>query len=259
MAPRPLGWRREAESDRAEERYPYSAPTPQVVERTLKLPGWLRTHDQGLEGSCVGHAVALERAITNTAQLRALGNRYGWRRYDPIGLWRAAKSIDEWSYTKPEDDHGTSVRAAYEIARTRGLARVRSMRLVDGRPTPSGPAAVDLYAGVMEYRWTRTVDGIRAAIAAGLPVAIGVQWFTGFDAPVLRPSGRRGRAERWTPSVLGRVRGGHSVALAGASDRRQAFLLVNSWGAEYPPAWLPYETMGRLLAARGEAALVTDL
>ena len=251
MSVRELGWRREAESDRAAELYPFSLERSAAdeVERMLRLPAWLKTHDQGREGSCVGHAVALERALTNTAELRSAG-RHGYRRFDPISLWRAAKAVDEWSYTKPEDDLGTSVRAAYEIASTVGLARVRSMRLgpVTGRPEPFGwRLAAQLEHGVTEYRWIRTVDGVRAAIAAGVPVAIGVNWHTGFDSPQELRTGLNRRSERWLPlpAQAGRVRGGHSVTLAGASDRREAFLLLNSWGADYPPVWLPYATMAR--------------
>lgn len=254
--PFPLGRIRDEETDRAEELYPFAAPTPERVERILNLPGWRTSHDQGREGSCVGHAVAIERAIVNRAELVAQGKRVTVR-YDPISIWRAAKGVDEWSFTKPEDDNGTSVRAAYEIARTRGLIHVRRMRIENGRPIAvlgRDGMEWDPLAGVTEYRWTRSIDGIRAAIAQGNPVAIGVDWYGGFDTPTAKGS------EHWLPlpSSAGRVRGGHSVTLYGASDRRQAFRLVNSWGRGYPLVWLPYATMEHLLARRGEAALVTD-
>lgn len=257
-----LGWRRELESDRAEELYPFELEVvPETVERTLVLPSWLPSHDQGLEGSCVGHAIALERAITNTAELRASGAA-GFRRYDPITLWRAAKAVDQWSYTRPEDDLGTSVRAGYDVAASVGLRRVQSMRLAGDRPQPWRPAAagVTLESGIEFYRWIRSVDGIRAAIAAGSPVAIGINWHHGFDSPIERASGARGRLERWLPSMssAGSVRGGHAVCLAGASDRRAALLLVNSWGLDYPPVWMDYATMAALIARRAEVAVVTD-
>jgi hypothetical protein len=255
VTPRPLGRLRDAETDRAEELYPFTAAASAAVERILTLPGWRLTHDQGREGSCVGHAVAIERAITNRSELAGRGIRRTVR-YDPIALWRAAKAIDEWSFTKPEDDNGTSVRAAYEIARTRGLVPVKGMRVVNGRPQPVALGDWDMSAGVFEYRWARTVDAVRAAIAAGVPVAIGIDWHSGYDDPL-----HRGR-ERWLPEpgrdTLGKVRGGHSVTLYGASDRRQAFRLVNSWGRGYPLVWMPYKLLELALARRGEAALVTD-
>ncbi len=252
--PRPLGRLIEdVETPRAIELYPFELEVA-TVERALHRPGWIRSHDQGREGSCVGHAVALERGITNTAELPGRA----WRRYDPISIWRAAKAIDEWSFTKPEDENGTSVRAAYEIARTLGLTRVRTMRLENERPTPvlyrQAHRSPDPEAGVLEYRWARTVDQVRAGIAAGLPVVIGIEWLVGFDSPTLK-----GR-ERWLPLYKdgGNSRGGHAVTITAASDRRQAVSIVNSWGSDYPPAWMPYETLSALLTRRGEAALVTD-
>lgn len=254
----PLGRLRDEETDRAEELYPFTAAAPATVERILSIPRWHRSsHDQGREGSCVGHAVSLERAIVNRAELKAAGVKLSNPvRYDPISLWRAAKGIDEWSFTKPEDENGTSVRAAYEIARTRGLVPVRSMRVVNGKPVPSltrRGLEFDPSAGVLEYRWARTVDAVRAAIAEGKAVAIGVDWHTGFDSPI-----SKGR-EWWLPEIAssGRSRGGHSTLLYGASDRRDACRMANSWPG-YPLVWMSYAVLEYLLGRRGEAALVTD-
>lgn len=254
MTARPLG-RRAPESWEHVERYPFTAAPPAAVERQLRLPPWWPTHDQGREGSCVGHGVAIERAITNSEEIRAAGHKGVHVRYDPVQLWRAAKAVDEWPATKPADDQGTSVRAAYDVARVAGLVRVRGMELRGGIPVPIQPSlAPDPDEGVTENRWARTVDEIRAAIASGLPVTIGVDWYTGFDEP------KKVKREFWLPgpSAVGRVRGGHCVALYAASDRREGFRLVNSWGRDYPRAWLPYPTMELLLGRRGEAALVTD-
>lgn len=239
------------------DRYPLGDVLPTTidrVERRLQVPGWRMSHDQGREGSCVGHAVALERAITNRAQLVAAGRRTTVR-YDPLDVWNRAKVVDEWDYTNPGDQHGTSVRAAYQVVAAEGLRRVRSVRIVDGAPRVFGATELDQGAGVAAYRWATDVDEIRTAIAAGLPVAIGVAWFAAFDTPT-----RRGR-EYWLPALpngLGRVRGGHAVTLYGASDRRQAFRLCNSWGRDYPLVWLPYAVMAYLLQRGGEAAVVTD-
>lgn len=253
-AERPLG-RLEPSDYRHLALYPLTAVLPttvDVVERRLPIPGWRMSHDQGREGSCVGHAVALERAITNRLQLVPPRRTV---RYDPLDVWNEAKRIDEWDWTLPGDTNGTSVRAAYEVAATLGLSPVSSMRTVDGVPRPFGAKQRDPVHGVATYRWATTVDEARTAIANGLPVAIGVNWHRGFDTPT-----RRGY-DHWLPTPaegLGAVRGGHAVCLTGASDRREAFRLVNSWGRAYPLVWLPYETLGNLLAAGGEAAVVTD-
>lgn len=241
------------------EKYPFRTVAPRAVDtvnRTLRLPHWHWTHDQGQEGSCVGHGIVMERAITNTAQnklLNILGIKT--RRYDPIHVWNEAKKIDVWPDTNPGDDNGTSVRAGYDIARDQGLSRVKKMVIDKGAgiPRPVGAGPVEYGEGILTNRWATTVDEMRTAISQGLPVTIGVAWYANFDVPELwRHDDWIGRGD------LGRVRGGHCLTVYGASDKRQAFRLKNSWGESYPMVWMPYTTMQRLLNEYGEAALVTD-
>lgn len=238
-------------------KYPFKNVAPRTittVNKVLRLPYWHWQHDQGSEGSCVGHGVAMERAITNTAQnvvLNALGIKTRW--YDSIDIWNRAKEIDPWSETNPGDDNGTSVHAAYDVCREQGIRRVSSMKLVNGIPTPQGEKARDLKEGVATNRWATTVDEIRTAISLGLPVTVGVNWYSNFDTPVWI------NKETWIgQGDLGTIRGGHCVCLYGASDRRQAFKVKNSWGRSYPLVYMPYSVMARLLKEDGEAALVTD-
>ncbi len=107
--------------------------------------------------------------------------------------------------------------------------------------------------GIAANRWAVTTDEIRAAIYREIAVAIGINWYSNFDSPTVIDG------ELWVGrSGLGSIRGGHCVCLYRMSDRRQAFRLMNSWGAAYPPVWVPYTTMQRLLDESGEAAVVTD-
>lgn len=256
---RPLG-RREPKDFGHISKYGFAALSPRTiskVEKRLILPRWHWSHDQGYEGSCVGHGAVMERAITNTLQNRMLSIVMPSRRYDPISLWRAAKAIDEWTDTLPEDDNGTSVRAVYDILRMQGCSRVRGMKLIDGVPTPFGFKPPDVAEGVETNRWATTVDEIRYAISVGIPVTIGVNWYEGFDEPE-RIRYTSSRVDDWHISLRGRSRGGHCVTIYGASDARNAFRIKNSWGKQYPLVWLSYDSMNRLLREYGEACLVTD-
>src|SRR4051794_10683129 len=87
-------------------KYPYTT-VAEKVEHINGLPSWHWTHDQGAEGSCVGHGSAMERAVMNTRQNRVLRVLLPTRRYDPISLWNEAKINDEWADTNPGDDNGT--------------------------------------------------------------------------------------------------------------------------------------------------------
>jgi C1A family cysteine protease len=229
------------------EKYPFSAvsvATTETVEKVLKLPSFHRTWDQGNEGACVGFGTSMMMSIINEAQARATNASPVTHRYNPWWLWNQAKMIDEWDDTNPGDDNGTSVRAACDVLRKSGHVRIR--RGKDLEP--------DKKQGIFKNRWAQTVDELRTAVATDLPVSIGVNWYSNFDKP--QKTGR----EFWIGKEdLGFIRGGHCVCLYGASDRRQAFKLKNSWGKFYPEVWIPYETMRRLISEYGECALVTDI
>lgn len=241
------------------ERYPFGAvapPTVKVAERTLQLPAWHWDHDQGRQGSCVGHGAAMERAITNLAQNRKAGVPSPGRRYDPLHLWNEAKRIDPWPDTNPGDENGTSVSAAYDVLRTLGPRRCQiRFDPVAETPVPYNEKPTLIADGVLRNRWATNIDEIRSAIQGGTPVAIGVDWPDRFDEPTLLHS------EWWVlapGATVPSTNVGHCVCLYGVSDRRQAFKVKNSWGRPYPLAWLPYGAMGALLDRSGEACLAVD-
>lgn len=229
------------------DKYPFAAVAPETVatvERTLTLPYWHWNWDQGSEGACVGFGTSMMLTIINESEARLKALKPSTRRYNPWWLWDRAKENDEWDDTNPGDSNGTSVNAACWVLRNKGH-RVFNRGL---------EKTEDQAQGISFYRWASTVDEMRTSIFDGMPVSIGVDWYSNFDNPVLL-----GR-ESWVgkDTSLGRVRGGHCVCVYAASDRRQAFKIKNSWGRGYPLTWIPYTTMQKLLDDDGEAALVTD-
>jgi hypothetical protein len=98
------------------------------------------------------------------------------------------------------------------------------------------------------------VDEIRTAIASGNPVTLGINWYVEMDDPVKVGS------DWWIAKdkKLTTIRGGHAICCYGASDRRQAFKLVNSWGLAFPTVWIPYEVVQRLINEEGEGCLISD-
>ena len=232
------------------ERYPLSAliadpQDPLVIppwglEKSLGLPWWWKSHNQEPRSSCVGHGESAERAITNRRQRVLTTSQDLTYRYDSNWLYDEALKVDEWP---GEGDFGTSLRAGYEVLKARGHRRVQN-----GKTGPENVAH-----GVDTYRWGINHNEVRAAIAADLAVAIGVNWYSGFDGPYIWKN------ERWiriAPTDV--IRGGHCVCLYYASDRREAFRLMNSWGHNYGPVWLSYSDLDRLLSEWGEAVVVTD-
>lgn len=220
-----------------------------TVNRTLTLPVWHWDHNQGSEGACVGFGGSMLLAILNTAQRRANNTRPYTVRYDPWWLWDRAKERDPWSDTNPGDDNGTSVSASMDVLRDLGHVREPKTTTQSRVTNPKADPA----EGISANRWATTVDDMRTAIAMEIPVSIGVNWYTNFDKPVLKSN------QYWIgEGNFGSKRGGHCTCVYGASDRRQAFRIKNSWGRGYPLVWMPYTTMQRLLNEYGEATLVTD-
>jgi hypothetical protein len=219
------------------EKYPLrlaALETVETVERRLPLRStWRDFYNQGREGACVGFSCS---------QMMTILNR---KRYDARWLWNRAKEIDEWDDTNPGDDNGTSVRAAMDILRDVGHSTWRN-------GTTSPPSLTE---GITENRWATSVDEVRQAIANGIPVVLGTNWYSKFDNPT-----QKGR-EWWLAEEgdgLGFVRGGHAYLVNYASDKRQAFRTPNSWGKNWPPSWISYDVIQRLINEHGEAALITD-
>ncbi len=211
-------------------KYPLQLPrTVSTVERTLALPyTYRRGYDQGSEGACIGFALSWAMSILNR------------RFYDAPSLYREAQRIDEWP---GEDYDGTSVRAGCDVLRDKGHKLMhRHSHTHNWEPEH----------GIVENRWAFSVDQIRTCLAGGVPTVIGSNWYEGMDRPI-----KLGR-EWWMSYEMGRVRGGHAWCIYGASDKRQAFRMVNSWGLDYPLTLVPYTLMERLLNEDGEATVIID-
>jgi hypothetical protein len=215
------------------------AKTVDTVEVTkLPLPKAMHPYyDQGKEGACIGYGMSICMSILNR------------KRYDAFWLYRQAQFRDDWADTPPEG--GTSLRAGFDVLRDLGhreflAGKSRHANIVEG------------IVGV--NRWLTTVDEVRTAIAQGMPVVLGVNWFSGLYSTTTKRV-TANRVEHWAPGEKqwGRLVGGHCICAPLASDKRQAIGWLNSWGTSYAwPVWVPYTALDRLLREDGEAAVVVD-
>lgn len=229
--------------------YPASAlkmitKTVANVERLMLPPTPSRYqvfYDQGQEGACVGFGESL---------LMSLYNR---RLYDAFWLYRQAQDIDEYNDTPPAG--GTSLSAGFDVLRTKGHRRIYNAK--------SMPAMIE-HGIVAVNRWVQTVDEGRTSIAEGHPMADGIAWFNEFYKPIEKTrklSSGRVVKEYWIPEpdAWGPLVGYHCICRAGASDQRESFQWLNSWGPSYPwPVNISYKSHEKLMTINGESALVTD-
>ncbi|MGI8548117.1 MAG: hypothetical protein ACR2M1_12435 [Gemmatimonadaceae bacterium] len=209
-----------------------------TVERLLPLPGYRTQYNQGSTNGCVGYSSSWAMSILNREM------------YDPKWLWDQAKLIDQWTDTNPGDNNGTSVRAGMDVLRTQGHRQVWR-----GADKP-----VDPDDGILRNEWASgpgAVDQVRQCIADGMPVVLGIEWMESFFTPT-----QTGH-EYWIGKdmLAGKIAGGHAICVYGASDKRQAIKLVNSWGTGYPLVWLGYDMLQKLIdgfESPGEATTITD-
>ena len=111
---------------------------------------WWTFYDQGMEGACVGFGGV--RAMTLIER----------KRFDARALYREAQLVDDWEETPPEE--GTSVRAAIDVMRARGLAPVRGDHSLSW----------DTRYGVSVNRWALSVDDVYASLQSDDQRAQGV-------------------------------------------------------------------------------------
>ncbi|MBN1535189.1 MAG: hypothetical protein JW908_00550 [Anaerolineales bacterium] len=216
-------------------------PPVKAVERILPVPYLDNFYDQNGYGACVGFASSRMMSFYNRLP------RPG-RLYDAMWLWQRAKSFDSDLMTKEGDDNGTYVNAAFKVLRKEG-----HRLFVNDNSLP-----VNIDQGIRSYYWAKTVDEMRTAISMDRPVVLGINWYSEFMCPVKIE--RDGKKEWWigTSASLGYVSGGHAILCYAASDKREAFRLMNTWGRDYPKVWVSYTVMNKLLHEYGEACVAID-
>jgi hypothetical protein len=210
-------------------------PTFTVNQRLVIPYQYIPKYDQGQEGACVGFAWSWAMSMLNR------------RFYAARKLYLEAQLRDPWAETPPEE--GTSITAGALVLQQQG-----HWRFARGITFP-----LALFEGIASFKMATTVDDLRWAIANHVPAVLGIDWYQSFDRPEWVDVGMGG--PRWWigRGTLGAVRGGHAICCCGARDDLDAFVLINSWGYDYPrTVQIPYATVHRLLNESGEALIPMD-
>lgn len=227
------GWQPPTDKKRAEnERYLLGSVLQAPVlglEKTFDYPQNLVSwYDQGNLGACTGYSASWMMTIYNQPH-----------KYNGTWLYRAGRKE---AGLPPNQDTGGYMWAVMNVLRKQG-------HCLDKTTTPIKAE------GIQSYYWIKTVDDIRAAYAANRVPVLGTYWYSEFMEP------RTINGERWigTRSNWGVVVGGHMYCTFAISDEREAVRVVNSWGSAYPPVWLGYRSIERLLKSQGECSAALDI
>jgi len=239
--------RRIPEDRSYEQKYDFkklSAVAPTNVEKILKLPNLVDFYCQGNMNACVGFSCSWMMSIFNQYNIKMRYSRPKPAKpfeYDAVWLYTQARLNDGWPFNDPPKDEGTYLWAGFWTLQHLGLKKIN-----ENKP--------DLNDGLLSYYWSKNADGGRTAIDLGKPFAIGVDWYERF----MTPKEIDGQFWIGTESSFGNMLGGHAICVYGASDEKQAFKLVNSWGKGYPTVWLPYKIFNTLMNQGGEMCVGID-
>lgn len=199
--------------------------------------------DQGNLGSCVAHALA--SAIEYAQHMRPndpnVPDFLEEDRKFPVSrlfLYYEART----AIGMETIDSGCYIRDALKAAYNVGAPRESGWKYVEPKYSQKPPRRSYKsapYHKISSYRSVGVnVQEVKAALASGLPVIIGVSVFNSFfysggDIPL--------------PSMNDEYLGGHAVLLVGYDDSAKRFKFLNSWGTSWGHAGygtLPYAYVG---------------
>ena len=220
---RAMGWRRDAADPRD---WRLALPTDEQLaalpEAVDLSPSCGPVYDQGPLSSCTAHVV--------TAAHRYVQARMGLAPWAPSRLFNyyTGRQIDLETWPGPLQDAGLTIRAGIQAAVRQGICPESVWRYtrsaVNRQPTPSAYANALRHQATVYWRVAQTSDAMRAALAQGYPICLGVMVYRSFlsaavertgDVPMPRPAREA-------------LAGAHALLVTGyAGDRA---IVRNSWG-----------------------------
>lgn len=110
---------------------------------------------------------------------------------------------------------------------------------LDVRPPDAAYERAESHRVQSYHRVLQDLAHLKACLAGGFPFVFGVRLYAGFPL-----ANTAGRSEVTMPGPGAQPLGGHALLAVGYDDSRGAFIVRNSWGAEWGDrghCYLPYE------------------
>ena len=215
-----------------------------IMSQPLPKKADLRDHcstvrNQGALGSCTAFAA--------TGLMETMMDLQGKKvtRMSPLFLYYAERKQMEESGDTPKatrKDTGASSGLAARTAVKIGCVPESAVPYKDGRAALAYDASPEDYRAAEAFRFKKasrisTLMGMKNALAHGKPFVLGIVVYESF-----------GNAEKGgmmpIPANNERAQGGHAVCGVGFDDSKQAFIVRNSWGADWGDKgyfYMPYE------------------
>lgn len=193
---------------------------PDRVNLSQYMPGVL---DQGQSGSCTAHGV--------TEALRFIIKKSGNpdRSLARLQLYYDSRALEGVA----DVDAGAEIRDVIKCARTIGVAHEAFWPFVLDKLTTKPPANVYedalTFEAITYQRVTVDPNHVKAAIATGYPVVIGLTLYDSFEGDDVAKTGVVPMPNLQTESPAG----GHCMLAYGYGDHPGYFTVRNSWGPQW--------------------------
>jgi len=177
--------------------------------------------NQGHVGSCVANAVV------GAMEYQLIRKRYETRDLSRLFVYYNARRL-----TDRIGQAGTQNRMAMASILGWGVCPAKmwpyQVAMVDERPTRDCYSAAEGLKGI-QFAQTYLGVGLREALACGLPVVFSMR----IPTQTFAQTGRSGELHVPKDRKWEEPGGGHSMLMVGYDDDRQAWLVRNSWGAQW--------------------------
>lgn len=189
-------------------------------------------YDQGQLGSCTANALA---AAFDFIRHHIL---HSWVHPSRLWIYWQERNLEG----TVDQDSGAQIRDGIKVVHKLGVPPERDWpydvtKFAEHPPTKAGKdAALDV---AIEYRApVQSLQGLRSALAAGLPIVFGFTVYEEFESDEVAQTGIVPM-----PGPASQPVGGHATVICGYDDATKRFKIRNSWGPDWGIGgyfWLPY-------------------
>jgi len=208
----------------------YAAPLralgalPAKVDLRKQLPKTI--YDQGQLGSCTGNAIACAFQFDRMKQkCPNAQNLTPSRLFIYFNERTMEDSVNEDSGAQIRDGIKSVVKLGVCFEEGANSWPYDIKKFTKRPPAPCFKAALANQA-TQYSRLVSTLSQLKGCLASGYPFVFGFSVYEGFEGPAVAKTG-----ELSMPGPKEKMLGGHAVLGVGYDDKRQRFLIRNSWGS----------------------------
>jgi C1A family cysteine protease len=192
--------------------------------------------DQGELGSCTANAIA-----SGLKEYLLIHGQEGWTPLSRLFLYWHERKLEK----HVEEDSGAYIRDGMKVLQKIGVCPESDYPYVISHfrdaPTPTAENDAAQYR-IGEYSRILDLHALKASLAEGLPVVIGVLIYESFHSPEVAQTGKVHYPDKFKERILG----GHAMLAVGYTDEGSSGSVIvrNSWGTDWGDdgyCYLPYK------------------